>query len=369
VANLASALNRARPAAASVPGVVHVLAGDEAATFAGTGFLVSTTVVLTCAHVVCPFYRKAGRWVRGSQLGPLNVITQAGSKYRVVSTTHGEPTDAPTQDDWVALHLDRPAAEAPLRLVEGVASSCLHELSGRLETPGFRGVGGSLSLRLCGVPWGEQKVLRGQVRGGLPRGASGSPLTVRLPDGVAVLGMLYLGGEGAGQSDFHGSDYLLDVLHRHSLEPQTIAALRVLTILRSRHRFRLAAGLGAIACGLALSFFFVKAHTPWAARARTMVVTPASAARIDPPAGATVSERTIETNPGPAPIESIPISPELMNTRATTVRSSARQSAQRNTTRATDDPTPVSSAQTAVEELEKLLKGPPPPRNPGSHGR
>jgi len=197
---------------------------DDTLGFLGTGVVVAPGIVLSCAHVCAGSACVRVESARGAHARAELLFPPPPS----VSLPHRLATHA--GDDLAVLRLDAPLPEPSLRLVEGVTADLLRGTSGELEVAGFRGprgsVGAARALHLRGAPWRDASglVRSGQVDGGVPPGLSGSPLLVRRGAEWLMLGLFFLGGEGAGQSTFYGSDLLIALLRRLELGPRTRAA-------------------------------------------------------------------------------------------------------------------------------------------------
>lgn len=203
--------------------------------FLGTGMLVAKDVVVTCAHVIAGCDRIA------VQLRARPTRSAGGSRRGVVaaqlifpvdpSGSRAEALATHADDDVAVLRLDAEAGAAldaevaPLGLLEDVRPPFLRAVADQLEVRGFasaRGAPGiARGLLLRGSLWTrpDGTVHSGQLDGGMPPGSSGSPLLLHGPE-PWVAGILFLGGEGAGQSTFYGADLLLSVLGRLGIDPR-----------------------------------------------------------------------------------------------------------------------------------------------------
>jgi trypsin-like peptidase len=207
------------------------LSGMDPAEFCGTGFLVTSTHVVSCAHVL--FASQGGATER---IGEEDCDQIAG-----LQLSFGEnPTSADLRTgtcvawgkpDLALIVLDEPVSMPALRLVSELTSNhkaALARIQGRVV--GFSqtddklvhgDIEGHLALI---VEFLTQRVLRIQVEGGLSQGMSGSPLVVELESGTVCFGMAFLGGAGASTSCLIAPESLINFLLGNDVVPKIVPA-------------------------------------------------------------------------------------------------------------------------------------------------
>jgi transcriptional regulator with XRE-family HTH domain len=193
---------------------------DDEEIFAGTGFLVASSYLLTCAHVLLDVdLEDWNEWVR-ENAGPLR---------REVRVIFGETTErngtvvAYDEQDLGLICLDWPIALEPLPLVSGLRS--MHADALKAMKGAVVGFSRTRANKLAETridqfvsltaDYQTQHLLNLQVVGGLRSGMSGAPLIANVGGQCACFGMTYLGGESSATSRLVLSGVLLDFLARH----------------------------------------------------------------------------------------------------------------------------------------------------------
>lgn len=197
--------------------VVRIERGsDDAFDFCGTGFLVSSQYVVTCAHVVECRDIESDR-DRGDIL--VRCAGELNQCYRGAVVGVSLP-------DAVLIRLEKPLAQKPVQLLVNIRTqheSAITEQgafvagfsSSHPDTPvvsRIKRIVDSLGAATT------RQLLEIQIEGGRARGMSGSPVLVKVSGEYACLGILYLGGEGAATSRFMLADALLAMLENHTTD-------------------------------------------------------------------------------------------------------------------------------------------------------
>lgn len=211
------------------------LSGMGPAEFCGTGFLVTSTHVVSCAHVLF-----------GKRIGGTEAIGEKEcDQFAGLQLSFGEnPTSADLRTgtcvawgkpDIALIVLDEPVSTPALRLVSGLTSNHKAALAGiQGKVAGFSetddmlvraDIEGQLALI---VEFLTERVLRIQVEGGLSQGMSGSPLVVELESGTVCFGMAFLGGVGASKSCLIGAETLIKFLLGNGVVFETVPAANCL---------------------------------------------------------------------------------------------------------------------------------------------
>jgi hypothetical protein len=188
--------------------------------FAGTGFLVSTQYVVTCAHVVLgpAFYH----WSATRRTAPPELIVRSAGgldAYRAVLVDFCRP-------DAALIRLEEALPAQPVQLIvnlcmqhERAITRCGASVIGfSSSTPGelvesgikriISSIGAATTRRLIDV----------EIEGGRADGMSGSPVLVQVSGDRACIGILYRGGEDAFTSRFMAADGMLAMLDRHRVD-------------------------------------------------------------------------------------------------------------------------------------------------------
>ncbi|WP_295431283.1 trypsin-like peptidase domain-containing protein [uncultured Thiodictyon sp.] len=192
----------------------------------GSGILLASDWVLTARHVV------ADSATRRTLYDPDDLAVWDGRAAHPIAAVIA----ADQGEDLALLRLAQPLPGiAPADLVAGLGREDLQRLTPDLAACGYPGA------RRAAAPLsypGLQTLLAGQdqrerigdlqLRGGLPEGMSGGALYLQSPPGQPVLGLLYLGGQGAATSRVIPAATILKFLGRaapdllrlvHTLEP------------------------------------------------------------------------------------------------------------------------------------------------------
>lgn len=137
--------------------------------------------------------------------------------------------------DLAILQVPRNFPAVSLPCASQLTDTRVGQLSGRLETSGYphgaATVISSRDLRLRGASIldpGTENVLMAQLEVGLPKGMSGSPVMVKDGGRLVCVGMVVLGGAGAGQSALLGSDILVDAANQVARPAVIVPAQRLL---------------------------------------------------------------------------------------------------------------------------------------------
>lgn len=178
----------------------------------GSGILLASDWVLTARHVV------ADSATRRTLYDPDDLAVWDGRAAHPIAAVIA----ADQGEDLALLRLAQPLPGiAPADLVAGLGREDLQRLTPDLAACGYPGA------RRAAAPLsypGLQTLLAGQdqrerigdlqLRGGLPEGMSGGALYLQSPPGQPVLGLLYLGGQGAATSRVIPAETILAFIGR-----------------------------------------------------------------------------------------------------------------------------------------------------------